>query len=182
MSARAWQSREDWIVTYSGQVFWPMAPRVEDVQIADIAHALSQLCRFAGHTREFYSVAQHSVLVSHLCRPEDALWGLLHDASEAYLSDVVRPVKHQAALDGYRAVERQLQAVIARRFGLPEEEPASVRDADRLVLRAEQRDLVAMPEGWRPVTPRYWGATRLEPLEPSDAKQEFLLRFHELTA
>lgn len=73
--------RSDWIATFTGGVFFPLAPRVEDVRISDIAHALSMLCRFAGHTRGFYSVAQHSVLVSRLCSQQDALWGLLHDAS-----------------------------------------------------------------------------------------------------
>lgn len=172
--------RGAWISTYSGRPFWPLAPRVEDVRLADIAHALSHLCRFAGHTVAFYSVAQHAVLVSHHCAPDDALWGLLHDTSEAYLCDLVAPLKRTPDLDGYRVVERQLQQVIAAAFGLPPEEPFSVKAADRLLLRTEQRDLMAMPDGWRPA-----GATlpgRLVPVSPAEAKQAFLLRFHELTA
>lgn len=179
MTADLYQ-RKDWIATYSGRPFFPMAPRVEDVRIADIAHALANLCRFAGHTRSFYSVAQHSVLVSRLCDPADALWGLLHDASEAYLCDIVSPVKHTAGLDGYRHIERQLQEVIAQAFGLPLHEPHSVKAADRVLLKTEQRDLMPMPDGWLP-----GGTTlghRLVPLEPRAAERLFLLRFHELTA
>ena len=66
------------ITTFSGVLFRPLLSNPDDIRIADIAHALSQQCRFAGHTRTFYSVAEHSVRVSLLCRPEDALWGLLH--------------------------------------------------------------------------------------------------------
>lgn len=177
MTADLYQ-RKDWIATYSGRPFFPMAPRVEDVRIADIAHALSNLCRFAGHTRQFYSVAQHSVLVSRFCAPADAKWGLLHDASEAYLCDIVSPVKHHVGLGGYRAIERQVQAVIAQAFGLPAEEPASVKAADKVLLKTEQRDLMPMPDGWLPGEATL--GHRLVPLEPRHAEQLFLLRFHEL--
>src|SRR6266496_3875421 len=81
------------IILASGKWFNVFNPKPEDVDIRDIAHALSNQCRFTGHTKEFYSVAQHSVLVSTFCAPEDAAWGLLHDASEAYLSDIASPVK-----------------------------------------------------------------------------------------
>jgi hypothetical protein len=94
----------DWIQTYSGRQFWPLDPRVEDVHLEDIAHALSNVCRYTGHVREFYSVAEHSVHVSWSCEPEDALWGLLHDASEAYLADMARPVKQNMPV--YVAAER----------------------------------------------------------------------------
>jgi hypothetical protein len=70
------------ITTFSDVRFWPLLPNPDDIRIEDIAHALSNQCRFAGHAREFYSVAEHCVRVSQLCRPEEALWGLLHDASE----------------------------------------------------------------------------------------------------
>src|SRR5271165_7548492 len=83
----------DWIQTYTGRVMYPLDPRPEEINIIDIAHALSNLCRFTGHVRTFYSVAEHSVRVSQHCDPKDALWGLLHDASEAYLADMSRPMK-----------------------------------------------------------------------------------------
>ena len=172
--------RGDWISTFSGLPFWPCDPQPEDVRIEDIAHALSQLCRFAGHTRSFYSVAQHSVLVSLLCDPPDALWGLLHDASEAYLCDLARPVKHTPHLDGYRLLEAHVQAVVARRFGLPAEMPASVKAADGVLLRVEQRDLMTMPAGWVPQGQLPWQVQRLVPMAPAEAKQRFLWRFEEL--
>lgn len=170
--------RSDWIATYTGGVFWPLAPRREDVKLSDIAHALSHLCRFAGHTREFYSVAQHSVLVSHLCRPEDARWGLLHDASEAYLSDIVAPLKRSGGLSGYREIETRVQLVIAQAFNLPLTEPVSVKAADQALLRIEQRDLMTMPTVVNVDVPSRYG--RLVPLPPAEAERQFLARFWEL--
>ena len=77
-----------WLQTYTGIQFWPLDPRPEEIDIQDIAHALSLLCRFNGHCQRFYSVAEHSVHVSTILAPEFGLWGLLHDAAEAYLSDI----------------------------------------------------------------------------------------------
>lgn len=171
--------RSDWIATYTGGVFFPLAPRVEDVRISDIAHALSQLCRFAGHTKAFYSVAQHSVLVSHMCSPADALWGLLHDASEAYLSDIVSPLKRASGMGGYRVIESRVQLVIAQAFGLSATEPSSVKAADQALLRIEQRDLVTMPDGWDVLVPAHH--KRIEPWTPERSETEFMTRFFELT-
>lgn len=170
--------RSDWIATYTGGVFFPLAPRVEDVRISDIGHALSQLCRFAGHTRGFYSVAQHSVLVSRLCSPPDALWGLLHDASEAYLSDIVSPLKRASGMGGYRVIEQRVQQTIAKAFSLPLVEPSSVKAADQALLRIEQRDLVTMPDGWDVQAPAHH--KRIEPLTPPHAEEQFMARFWEL--
>src|SRR5687767_13374438 len=83
----------DWICTYQGIQFWPLDPKPEDVSIIDIAHALSNVCRFGGHSRWFYSVSQHSYYVSLYTRPENALYALLHDAPESYIGDCVRPLK-----------------------------------------------------------------------------------------
>lgn len=172
--------RGDWIATYSGLPFWPMSPKPEDVRIDDIAHALSQLCRFAGHTRAFYSVAQHSVLVSLLCDPQDALWGLLHDAPEAYLCDLASPVKRTPLLSGYRVLEAHVQIAVARKFGLPIRIPASVKAADTVLLRTEQRDLMRMPQGWAVPPPAM--PHRIVAQTPEEAKARFLLRFDELMA
>src|ERR1017187_3148745 len=76
-------SRDGFISLFSGMRFWPLDPNPEKILIADIAHALAHQCRFGGHASKFYSVAEHSVHISQLCLPEHALWGLLHDASEA---------------------------------------------------------------------------------------------------
>jgi hypothetical protein len=167
-----------WMLTYTSKAFWPLDARESEVCIEDIAHALSQQCRFAGHTRYPYSVAQHSVLVSLETRPEHALAGLLHDATEAYLVDVPTPVK--AFMPEYRAWEARLHAVIARRFGVPEELPLDVKRADAVLLATEARDLMpASPREWllyekpRAQTIAWWG--------PGTAERAFLERFEELT-
>src|SRR5574342_1090607 len=93
------------IITYTGRLFWPLSPRLEDINILDICHALSNQTRFTGHTREFYSVAQHSCLVSDLLPEKFKLDGLLHDASEAYLMDLARPVKELEQMTFFREAE-----------------------------------------------------------------------------
>src|ERR1700724_2684254 len=90
-----------WQQTFTGRRFYPLSPRVEDVCIEDIAHALSNICRYGGHCREFYSVAQHCNMVSDWM-PEFKLEGLLHDSPEAYIGDMVRPVKHSAEMKAFR--------------------------------------------------------------------------------
>lgn len=171
-----------WMFTASGAPFFPLEPHPNDVRIEDIAHALSNLCRFAGHTREFYSVAQHCVLVSEICGPEPstALWGLLHDASEAYLCDIVRPLKHAPELAGYRDIERAVQAAVCVRFGLPIEQPGIVKEVDLLVGRAEVRDLVRVPKGWHYTEAAH--PTPIKALPPMTARRAFMKRFKELAA
>jgi hypothetical protein len=167
-----------WIQTYTGQMFYPLNPRAEDIDIRDIAHALSLLCRFNGHCRCFYSVAEHSVHVSNQLTGADALWGLLHDAAEAYLTDLPRPVKKQMPL--FEELEDRLLAVIMQHFGLAPAMPAAVRKADDDLLATEARDLMGTPpEAWS------FGGTALagaiEPMNPPDAERAFLTRFAELT-
>jgi hypothetical protein len=190
MSSAAPVRVTDWIMTASGAAFWPLEPRVEDVAIADIAHHLSHLCRFTGAVHTFYSVAQHSVLVCEelvIASPDRdkstaGLYGLLHDASEAYLMDVPRPLKHAPEFEVYRAAEAHLQAVIYQAFGLdPHGEPALLKSIDRRLLRTEQRDLMPPPALQErrddvPVLP-----LTIEPWPPDEARVRFLVCFHELT-
>ena len=166
------------ITTFSGIRFWPLLPNPADIRIEDIAHALSNQCRFAGHAREFYSVAEHSVRVSQLCPPEDALWGLLHDASEAYLTDVPAPLKALLVFEAYRVAERSLQGVIAARFGLAPEQPASVTEADRVMLRIEMSDLLpaATSHLFKPSQAR----SITKPWSTRTAEARFLKRYREL--
>jgi len=169
----------DWTTTYSGRVFWPLDPRPEEIEIADIAHALSQQCRWTGHTIEFVSVAQHSILVSENCAPRDALWGLLHDAAEAYLVDLASPIKHLKEFYVYREMESGILQMIARRFGLPEEIPESVHIADKNVLATEVRDCMRPGK----MRPEWYGIPlkeRIVPLSAPRAELLFLERFHEL--
>jgi hypothetical protein len=107
---------------------------------------LAHQCRVGGHASKFYSVAEHSVHVSKLCPAEDALWGLLHDASEAYLVNLPRPLKLLPEFAAYREAERRLQLAVAVRFGLPPDQPASVTEADDTMLWIEAHSLLgSMP-------------------------------------
>jgi len=132
--------RGEWLLTFTGRQFFPLAPRVEDVCIEDIAHALSMICRFGGHTREYYSVGSHSIHVSRIVPPQLALTGLLHDATEAYFSDMIKPVKRM--FPEYSVAEHRLWKVIAERYGLPETLPDEVKVADNVALMTERRDFI----------------------------------------
>lgn len=173
----------DWIQTYTGRQFWPLSPRVEDIDVLDIAHALSNLCRFGGHCLQFYSVAQHSVLVSQTCErmapevPGAALWGLLHDASEAYLADVPRPVKPY--LTGYEKLETQLLQTMAQRFGLPWPIPEIVKRIDSALLADEMVQLmITPPADWDLPEPGL--GIVFDPMTSMEAERGFLKRFEEL--
>lgn len=176
------------IVTYSGRVIEPLNPDPSQIDIEDIAHSLANQCRFTGHTREFYSVAQHSVLVSEVCDEEDALWGLLHDASEAYLSDIARPIKRFTDWGkGYEDVEIDLMTAVGDAFNLPDltpedyglSMPASVKKADDVLLRTEMRDL--MPMGVDATMPGEQLEEEIECWTPKDSKLRFLERYFEIT-
>lgn len=171
------------ILTYSGHYFNFLEPNPDTIEIEDIAQGLSKVCRFAGQSRAFYSVAQHSVLVSLLVEehgnPSDALAGLLHDAAEAYIGDVTRPLKQ--LLPDYRQIEKRIEAAVFARFGLPADMPASIKRADLVMLATEQRDFMAPHddpwyciEGINPL------AFTLQPWSPELACSEFLRRFDQL--
>jgi hypothetical protein len=170
-----------WIQTHSGRRFNPTKPNPDAIVIQDIAHALSMQCRFSGHCKEFYSVAQHSVLVSHICNDEDALWGLLHDASEAYLVDVPRPLKQSGKFQTYIDFETEMQIAVCKRFGLPLQEPPSVKRADTKLLATEARDLMSpLHSDWiQVVSPLPFV---IETWDHRKAKDMFMQRFFELTA
>lgn len=159
---------KNWIQCHpSGLAFNPLKPERALLRITDQAHALSMQCRYAGHVERFYSVAEHAVRVSRRVEqlliergyPDDshmvlyaAAWGLIHDNSEAYLNDVVRPVKHTDIMAGYREAEHRLQGDIAEWLGLERDEPDMVRYVDNEILGTEARQLKA------PVHPE-WGLT-----------------------
>lgn len=166
----------------SGRSFRPLEPVIADICIDDIAHSLSHQCRFSGHTREHYSVAEHCVRVSELLERWGAdrsvqMWGLLHDASEAYLVDIPMPLKVHEDFAPYRAAEARLMRAVCFRFGLNPVEPAAVKVADMTLLATEARDLMPhRPEHWaklecRPLPERIvpWGA--------ETAKRNFLARY-----
>ena len=111
---------------------------------------------------------------------EHALWGLLHDATEAYLVDLPRPLKQLPEFAAYREAERRLQRAVAVRFGLPPDQPASVTEADDTMLWIEAHSLLdsAVVEVIRDTHPRF---EIKDPLPPVEAEQLFLARFKELT-
>lgn len=169
------------ILTYGGHYFDFMAPEQCQVDIATIAHALAHICRFTGHVREFYSVAQHSVMVSYLVPPEHALAGLLHDAPEAFIGDVAAPLKQ--LLPDYKAIEKRVEAAVLGAFGLPAKLPTCVKHADLVMLATEQRDLMpAIDHTWNTIIGIEPLMTTIQPQTPAQAKVIFLQRFTELTA
>jgi 5'-deoxynucleotidase YfbR-like HD superfamily hydrolase len=186
------------IQTYSGKKFWPLEPNEEALCIEDIAHALSNNCRWTGHCRDFYSVAQHSLIMSENVPTGMELTALMHDASEAYLSDLSRPVKHSAEMEAYRKAERRLEQSIAHKFGLlfddtkqPWPYPQEVKTADNRMLYTERRDILAGPTvTWTTDKQNVLGVEGdlertaydfvIVPLAPREAEKRFLERFHEL--
>jgi hypothetical protein len=109
--------------------------------IQDIAHALSNICRFTGHTKKFYSVAQHSVLASRYAPTEHKLTALLHDATESYINDLSTPAK--SILPSYCYLEDEIyKKLIAKTFKLPLEIPKEVKEIDLKLLMTEKRDLL----------------------------------------
>lgn len=123
------------ILTFSGRFLDFQHPQVSQIVVEDIALALSREARFSGHTSEFYSVAQHSVHVSHLVPFEFALEALLHDATEAYCRDIPTPLKR--LLPDYQKIERAVDAVIRQKFDLPMTMSKEVADADHIALLHE---------------------------------------------
>lgn len=151
------------------------------VNIEDIAHALSMLCRFNGHTREFYSVAQHSVLVSYLVPAEFAMTALLHDAAEAYCGDVVSPLKE--LLPTYQAIHNNIERTIFNQLGVKYPAPACVREADIKALATEVRDLMPHnPALWHNIQDIEPHHETIEPMEPHKAESLFMLRYFDLQA
>jgi uncharacterized protein len=138
-------SKGTYLGTYTGGKFFPLDPQPEQVDILDIAHSLSMQCRYSGHTKQFYSVAEHSVLVSRALDDDDymAQWGLLHDAAEAYLSDIPRPLK--AILPEYSLLEEKVLKVIVQKYGLAWPMPDAVKRVDSLMLFLEAPRLMYMP-------------------------------------
>lgn len=173
-------SQGQWIQTYTGRQFWPMDPRSDEIFIEDIAHALSMQCRYAGHCLKFYSVAEHSVLVAQWVFEKTgddglALWALLHDAAEAYLVDVPRPVKPY--LRGYDVAEARVMKAVCARFGLHVEMPEIVHEADDRILCDERaQNMMKSPHEWNiPDDPL---GIKLQCWHPQRAEVEFISAFN----
>ena len=166
------------IITYTGRLFNVLDPKPEDVDILDIAHALAHSCRWGGHCSDFFSVAQHSVLVSRHAPEQHALWGLLHDAGEAYLVDMPRPVKR--LLSDYQDMEEAIMKAVCMRFGMEPREPLEVKEIDMRLLATEASILK--------MHPHLWGEALRAPLDvsfvpqgPNEAKRDFLQQYMDIT-
>jgi len=147
MTENNW-GRGDWMQTYTGKAFYPLDARAEDIVIEDIAHSLALQCRYNGHVDKHYSVAEHCVHLSHYVAPEDALWALLHDAPEAYIGDMVRPLKKH--MPDFIAADDRLTAIIALKYGLEGTViPAQVTAADIQICLNERLALLGdPPQAW----------------------------------
>ena len=179
----------DWIMTYTGRHFTPFDPKIQDIDIRDIAHALSNICRFGGHCSEFYSVAEHSILVSILCPPELKLAGLLHDAAEAYLGDVPTPLKQ----NGFRDAEARLMDMIYRKYGcvkdmtLPYPWTDQIKTIDHYALLIEAESLGMKPWEWSGEEIDSWNKMEdppfflIQKLIPKQAERLFLTNYRILT-
>jgi len=195
----------DWMQTFTGRRFYPNDPRVEDINIIDIATGLANCCRFAGQCKRFYSVAEHAVLVSQCVPAEHALAALHHDDTEAYLGDVTRPLKHAMKVAEYAGWEKIVERFgvdrggffdelttayshmedatwrcIAEKFKLPFEMHPSIKEADNSVLLAERDVLFDKDAGhWAIVAAPV--KVRIRGLDPMAARQLYLTRHQELS-
>lgn len=170
-----------WMQTFTGKAVNPLDVREEQIDIVDIAHSLSMQCRYNGHTKVFYSVAEHCVLMSRAVSPENRLWALLHDATETYMGDMIRPLKQ--VMPQFSTAEGFLMDTICDRFGIPRHMPEEVEQADRRILVNERDALMEPPPmPW----PSLEGLERLRIIvlgwDPRQAEILYLDRFHHLVA
>lgn len=180
----------NWMQVTGGKAFWPLDPRIEEIDFDTIAAALSKICRFGGHTTEFYSVAEHCVRISEWLEAEYgdrdlALRGLLHDGAEAYVGDMVRPLKY--AIPHYREIENRILNMIHVKAGLTFGGSLHllVADADnRILLDERDQFLEDSPYLW------FQDLQELKPLgiewsgsawNPDSAKGAWMDRLEELT-
>ena len=184
-----------WIQTYTGQRFWPLEPKLTSIRFKDIKMALSHLCRFNGHCREYYSIAQHSVLLARYMMEADKEWtdlaclhGLLHDAHEAYISDIPGPIRdnmyiaHESKVRPYVIHADAIQAQICRDLEIAPID-STLRDIifeyDQRMLATEKRDVMMHCQWeWLPLPDPF--EDQIEPWTPGVAATEFQLLYDKL--
>lgn len=169
------------IITYTGRLFWPLDPNIDDINLLDICHALSNQCRFTGHTRSFYSVGEHSCRAFDIVSNESKKPTILHDASEAYLMDLARPVKNQDSMILFREAEDRLMNLIAEKFEFEYPLSKEVKWADTTLLVTEYRDLMTHNKlrendfnGYKPLE------QIINPWTPAQAKSGMMERLEKL--
>ena len=169
-----------WTTTYTGRKFHYLDPQPDEICIEDIAHALALTCRFGGHCKAFYSVADHSIRVAEILSPNLRLAGLLHDAHEAYLHDLLRPIKQDMPV--YRELADKIQHAIEERLVSATQlqfihhvSMYPVKCADNILLATEARDLMANTEGWASL-PAPLPCT-IKPMTIRESERDFLRCF-----
>lgn len=183
-----------WILTSTGRAFDLANPQTSSVSSLDIAHALANICRFAGHTSVHYSVAQHSLMVCDIVAAaghdaETQLQALLHDAAEAYLCDLPRPIKHYlrdlspGGVSSYDDIDTTVWAAICEHFGILADLPACVEEADMIALATERRDLMPdHPADWKCLACVSALPERIAPMPPTYARTAYHDRLLQLMA
>lgn len=174
------EGRGPYIGTYLRGRFYPLDPRPEEMFIEDIARSLSMQCRYNGHIDRFYSVAEHSVIMSYMASTDDvAKWCLMHDATEAYIGDMVRPLKF--LFPEFSEMEDKVHLVLAERFDLPYTMPDEVKKWDDVICSNEKEALISGGEHWTNMPPPH-PTIKVPKTEfgPAAAEALFLMRYKEL--
>ena len=172
---------DNFIETFTGKRFDFLCPTADMIDIVDIAHSLSMQCRYTGHCRHFYSIAEHCIHVAEQCSDSNKLWALLHDSSEAYLTDVASPVK--PFLQNYKMMEKKIMNEICNMYKLPLSMPKEVHNADMELLRSEASMMIpSRGKDWK-INQSY--TTPILDIEfqyypPDIAKEKFLNMFYHL--
>ena len=171
-----------YVSTFLGNRFYLTRPHIDDVAIEDIAHGLAYQCRFNGQTNAFYSVAQHSLMVMDLVPPDHRFAALLHDAAEAYLGDMVKPLKN--LFPEFSVIEARVMAIIGEKFGLDLTHLAlSIKQADLVALATEKRDLMPhSTEPWSYLAEVEPLPHAIVPMSPEKAKEAFLVAYQRFSA
>lgn len=187
-----------WMQTYSGRKFYPLAPLVDDIELMDVVHGLAMTCRYGGQCRRFYSVAEHCLIVSSLveqharnagmAEPEVralAREALMHDSSEAYIGDMIRPLKHQPEMIEFRRAEAAIETAIFAKFGIvsTHESHAIIKTIDNRILVDEISQLMPLPEMYLEsplLAEESPFGVKLACWEPQRAQEQFMARYREL--
>lgn len=170
------------MTTYSGITFDPLNVKLEQINIKDIAHALSNICRYNGHSKFFYSVGQHSILLTQYIlqsKLEDKLnkarFALTHDASEAFLCDIPDPIKQLPEFEFYRNTELKLQSLIYSKFNLNSDFPDDVKNLDIVIRCDEMNTLFNLENKYKNVL-----GIEIKPMQPKEVENNFLIYYNNL--
>jgi hypothetical protein len=166
------------ILCRSGAYIDLESPDQSNFTIDDIAHGLSNICRFTGQCDRFYSVAEHSVHTSYIVRSEFAWDALLHDAAEAFIGDVAQPLK--SILPDYKRIEARVECAVFDLLGVNNPLPDCVKKADLRMLATEQFQAMGNSDCWPSVQAIHPANLTLKFWDPATAKKRFLARFVEL--